>query len=521
MTATATWITLTAGRIPQLEEVIACFLAQKCDGRLEMIIVNTWPAQTLVFEHERVKVFNLPHRPDTMGEARNIAVARASGGLMIVADDDDAYLPQHTANFMRSLSPGIGWIQQTREFYAEKYQVKSIVPGSCNVVAFTKEAFRTVGCYRRLNSGEDRDFIGRLTSQCHGVKVELADDEVSYIRSWDNGLWHISGNGEDRPGQATGMQRTTGWLEAETAAGHIPTGRIVLQPKMTHDWQMQAERFTQAKRKLRKERVGKVGITMLGRYGDIINVLPIAKAVADRWGKPYFFVAKEFSDVLDGVSYVKPMPLDLPYDAINEAVALAKTKCEYVLNAQVYGHKFSVPRNAGSFNFSSWAACGFAQHFYDFEGFPLVFDRRNKPREEALIREFALATREPTMLLSVNCGRSSPFKDSEAFQKYIIDRWGKRFNVIDLCKFKAERLFDLLGLMDVAALLITSDTAPLHLAAASKVPVVALVNDNKQDGGSEWLASIPRSNCVLRLRYSEVMESIAQVDKVIGGLQCG
>ena len=76
---------------------------------------------------------------------------------------------------------------------------------------------------------------------------------------------------------------------------------------------------------------------------------------------------------------------------------------------------------------------------------------------------------------------------------------------LDLAKIKAQRIYDLLGLYDNAAGMITTDTATLHLAAASNIPYVALINN----GGA---GSIPKGNCVLKVRYSQFQQRQKEIE---------
>jgi hypothetical protein len=65
---------------------------------------------------------------------------------------------------------------------------------------------------------------------------------------------------------------------------------------------------------------------------------------------------------------------------------------------------------------------------------------------------------------------------------------------------KAERFYDLIGLMEKAVCLVTVDSGPLHLAqAVPTLPVIALITDQI----SRWHGSPARPNHVLRIRYSE------------------
>ena len=88
----------TYGRPALLEEAIYCFLQQDYPGPKELIVLNDYAGQTLLFDHPEVRMINLPTRFRTVGEKRNAAVALAAHDLLFVWDDDDIYLP-HRLSF--------------------------------------------------------------------------------------------------------------------------------------------------------------------------------------------------------------------------------------------------------------------------------------------------------------------------------------------------------------------------------------------------------------------------------------
>ena len=49
---------ITYGRTNLLEEAVHSFLIQEYNGPKELIIVNDYPLQTLIFNHPEVKVIN-------------------------------------------------------------------------------------------------------------------------------------------------------------------------------------------------------------------------------------------------------------------------------------------------------------------------------------------------------------------------------------------------------------------------------------------------------------------------------
>lgn len=339
-------ICCTYARPDRLAEALACFHAQKYDGKKELVILNTMPEQTLCYEHPEVRIINLEKRPKTLGECRNIAITHATGELLVTWDDDDLYLSNHLTNFGKNYRPELGWIKQDRQFHSEQFEIKNVVYGSPNTVAFSKVAWMAVGGYAQENTGEDKNFLTKVSTTFPGVVIRLSNSELSFIYGWGQpNLYHVSGQGEDKNGALTAMERVELDAQRKIKARLLPTGIITLVPKLTKDWESKARKFVRGMADIQQGKVGKVGIVMLGRYGDILNCLPIAKAVADRYGKPHFFVAREFASVLDGVSYVIPEVLDIPYDHLKDALKVAHSKCAYVMNAQVYGQGFNLPRS--------------------------------------------------------------------------------------------------------------------------------------------------------------------------------
>ncbi len=503
---------VTYARVPELQEALACFLAQDYKGPKRLIIFNSYANQTLEFDHPEVHIINAPTRPATLGQCRNRCIEAAAGESLIACfDDDDGYGPNFLSLFAGTFQSGDGWVRQEREFYMDAHRIKGIAAGTPNLVAFTKHAWNTIGGYKELNCGEDRDFIGRLTSRYSGSTVFPTDDEISFFRSWGSGIYHISGQGDDSPGMATGSDRVAEWIEMRRASGLIPEGKITLTPKFEHDYPKMRAEFVRGKTLIDTSKLGKVGLVILGRYGDILNILPVAKAIADRWSKPHFFVARQFADVLEGVTYVQPQILDMPYDHIHDALKIAKGRCQTVLCAQTWGKDFRNDMATGTYNTEGWRFCGFGPSFPDLPGFPLLLDNRSLTREKALADSLPMAGK-PTILCNLCGSISSPFKDCQRVYSAIAGRWDGKFNVLDISQVRGERIYDLLGVFDRAVLLVTADTATLHLAAASKIPVIAFVNDEP------WKATAPRCHTVLKLRYSDVLDNFSAVNEVISKL---
>ena len=81
---------ITYGRVEFLEESLQSFLNQDYDGEKELVIVNDYPQQKLIFDHPEVRIFNLDYTFETIGQKENFAVEQCKGDIIAVWDDDDS-----------------------------------------------------------------------------------------------------------------------------------------------------------------------------------------------------------------------------------------------------------------------------------------------------------------------------------------------------------------------------------------------------------------------------------------------
>lgn len=245
----------------------------------------------------------------------------------------------------------------------------------------------------------------------------------------------------------------------------------------------------------------------LGRAGDIINILPAIPLLEKKYGRITLMVSRDYSSLLDGISYCNVDVFQDRFENINQAVAIARQRYDKVLVSSVYGHGWNVPHGTPSFCIESWKMIGLE---HEFGKHPLIFDRRSPEREQALISQFP---QDKPWILYCGTGHSSPFKHADLLEQGLA-RFSDRFHIINIGKIRAERFYDILGLMDRAACLVTIDSGPLHLARASRVPVVALVTDIP----TLWHGATCPPNTVFKCRYGEFVGQAAAlfhaIDKV-------
>ena len=455
MTPFISCICITYGRTRFLESAIADFLAQDCSVPVELVILNTFPQQRFVppmvnNPDKHILLCNLPERPKSLGEARNMAIEDARGEWIVVWDDDDAALPHFLSTFANALMPfwpGIDWLWQEKRIWAEGSTIKGIV-GGCHgaCFAFTKKAWREVGGYPALSVGEDKALIAKITAKFQGKKIPI-EGTPPFVCIWGQGSYHISGEGEDRPDRISAHDRAEAALIRRIGQGER-VGTIELKPFPLHDWPTLAANYMaeHSKKKHMNNGQDSVCIIQLGRYGDIVNILPIALHVHNQFAKPHLMVSREFASLLDGVSYVTPYVVDLNYAQLDQAIELANKEFKHVIICQIYGNNIQQERQTPAYNVESWLKAGFAHKFGDHSWKPL-FDRRDRERERLLINKAKGPQDGPVLILAAQ-SVSSPFPHVEALNKLISDKYGEDFTVVDLTPLRSERIYDILGLIE-------------------------------------------------------------------------
>lgn len=245
----------------------------------------------------------------------------------------------------------------------------------------------------------------------------------------------------------------------------------------------------------------------LGRLGDVINILPVAKWIRDTTGEtPVIVTHRDFASIFDGVSYVKPWVWE--HSMENPSLAMNTARKVYPLArvVQVFGAgAAAMRRGSKSFMHDHWLNMGCDKRW---ESLPLIFDLRDAGREVKLMADVWPTPQDKPVVLVNGTGISGPFNEWPKFRA-LLDEWLEdRATVIDIGQIRAERFYDLLTLYDHAALLVTIDTATLHLARASRIPVVSMVR-------AGWAGTQRIRNSLWHGLYEQVFGSADEIQNII------
>lgn len=242
----------------------------------------------------------------------------------------------------------------------------------------------------------------------------------------------------------------------------------------------------------------------LGAYGDIISILP---ALWHEWKttgyKPRVVVSEDYANLFDGISYVELRELDVRYHEYDKAMA----QCSEMNIIPIQVFQANINPSTDSYVKDMWLRAGKIELFGRL---PTIFDNRTFQREQSVVRQL-VKSNKPVILCCMS-GKSAPFPESHQTKLIeILNPFLDAFEIVDLGSIKAHRIYDVLGLMDMAAMLICTDSAMLHLSVASGVPTVALVNDIP----STWNASPRYRNQILRIGYTEFDKRKGEIAEAI------
>lgn len=237
---------ITYGRVSTLEEALHSFLLQDYPkDKCELIIVNDYPLQKLVFSHPQVKIINLEETFTLIGEKENYAIEMCQGELIAVWDDDDIAMPNHLQNIAKYFKEDTNLLYWERGVFYNSNQITAILGLGNSGIVYSKKAWYDIGKSPIENAGGDMT----LTIALRGLDINKVvnagppDTEVSWFYYWAGRSFHQSGRGKDDASRPNIVIRNSEHIERERLKGNIPTGSITLHPHWSIDYQQQLKEF--------------------------------------------------------------------------------------------------------------------------------------------------------------------------------------------------------------------------------------------------------------------------------------
>lgn len=241
---------ITAGRVHLLEEALYSFLTQDYLGEKELIIVNDYPYQTLIFDHSQVKIINKKELFPSIGEKDTFAHELCQGDIIAVYDDDDVALPNHLDNIRKYFidtdllhwqNAGL-YYESPSGTYKDKPNIQFTSVGNSGIV-YSHKAYNEAGKSPLMNEAGDRYLVQNITKLRNKVVYAHPENkDISWLYRWSvpihNGVgcYHQSGLGDPVPGRDNAMIRNFKYLEKLRKQGMLPVGNIYLKPQWKHNY---------------------------------------------------------------------------------------------------------------------------------------------------------------------------------------------------------------------------------------------------------------------------------------------
>lgn len=222
----------------------------------------------------------------------------------------------------------------------------------------------------------------------------------------------------------------------------------------------------------------------LGRYGDLLNILPLLQAV---YPQHTLVHALEFTDLFELFPAVPNLPVDV---AVTDLAAFLGRG----IVSQVDRNPAAAVRRSANFALESWRVAGHPDPA-EYHGHPLRLSLPWRP--------------EPGRVLLNAGGVSSPFPAAAELRAWARQVYGER--LVDVTDTRYSSFAQLAETLSRCQRMITTDTATLHLGYGFGIPTLCLTRDlpwYRSEQRAHWLAAIP---------YAQVMTRLPEIRTLVDG----
>lgn len=236
------------------------------------------------------------------------------------------------------------------------------------------------------------------------------------------------------------------------------------------------------------------------KTGDCINCLQPIYAEYKRTNEiQHVMVAEKYASLFSGCSYVKVVKWFGEWHDLKSSIIEAKKLYEEVITLSTFGKDWPIEKKTPSFALDqierskSITESGISGVV--FQNISKPFDERSKLREYNLCSKIGIDSKT---ILFADTSESSKFSGIIELQKILYENFTEN-KIVKLSEIKADFFYDMIGVYDKAACLVSIETSHLHLSASSDIPVIALVTDRPEI----WHGTAYRPQFVIHCRYSD------------------
>jgi len=188
------WHCVTFDRPDFLKELVECFRNQTYPFHFrELVIINDQENIKYQCEDENIWVFNVPERFKSLGAKRNFAMDQCEGEFILITDDDDIYLPNHTEHLVNLHITTTADIVRDKFCFDESTDAWVERRWGLNQSSLRKTFVDKNAFNETYNAGEDVDLIKRGMVYIN----ENNPEESTCIRRLEDEVYHMSCHDKD------------------------------------------------------------------------------------------------------------------------------------------------------------------------------------------------------------------------------------------------------------------------------------------------------------------------------------
>lgn len=223
-----------------------------------------------------------------------------------------------------------------------------------------------------------------------------------------------------------------------------------------------------------------------GKIGDCLSAIPIIDFLrGDK--KAHVVTSSKYADVFHGIEWAIPHVLNEDWQNLHSFIEYAKKRFRKVEVLSTYGKTLPIKNSTPSFQLDQYYRAGILKN-WDNLIFHLPVQRWVHGHD----------LKKTLTILIADFSESAPFEGIEELVHVVSEKFPE-YKIVRLSSMFLPNFKDFLHLYDTAQLLITVDTAHLHLSAFSTIPVIAFSRDTP----SKWNGAAYSKRFYWYCRYSD------------------
>jgi len=218
-----------------IENSIACFLEQDWPGPKELVILNDFEEQQLIFKHPQVRIINLPERVKPLGKKFNLNVNLCQYDIIATWEDDDVFLKNRLSFSFNNMRNGL--FHTHSAFHelenGEIIQIENIFHSTHMM---HRRLFNEVGGYNEVDDtcAIDVELMDKLKAKHGDYTQTIPAEDIFYIYVWAGAQsYHGSGWG---PANQQISDSAAKIVQQQISRGQVQTGRVELNPKLRYNF---------------------------------------------------------------------------------------------------------------------------------------------------------------------------------------------------------------------------------------------------------------------------------------------